>query len=288
MSENRIQGEMTVQQVTSPKLQLNKICLIDADFIKHVAHSRAAKIIEKEWIEDLPTMKKVIRAEAVGMCDDIAFKIRDPLIFCFSAKSSNTFRYKIALEKEYKGNRKNDNLTLEELKIKLALMDEALEAIVNEKVCLIFEDLEADDILSMLQDEHTYIYSRDKDLKQIPGLHYDEQTNEVTMVTPEAAYRFLALQMITGDTTDNITGIKGIGPKNAEKILSQVSDRNVFNAVYREYKKKYGIVKGTDLFCQNWLLIKLRMCHGDYFCKKYESAFSLVENIKKNILNLKP
>lgn len=83
-------------------------------------------------------------------------------------------------------------------------------------------------------------------------------------------------------------GIKGCGPKNAEKILKDVTDKNLINVVFKEYKRVFGIIKGTDLFCQNWMLIKLRMNHGEYFLKKYESAFSLLENIKKNHLTLNP
>ena len=285
--ENRITS-MTVENSLSDKLKMNKVCLVDADYIKHITSSRASKIIEKEFIEDLPTMKQVYRVEALGMCSDLLHKIRDPMIFCFSGKSYNTFRYKISIQKEYKGNRKNDNLTFEERKLKLELMNEAMEAIMAEHVTLIFDDLEADDIVSMLQDDDTYILSKDKDLKQIPGYHYNFETNKTVLITPEEAIRFLATQLLTGDSTDNIMGIKGCGPKTAEKILKDVTDKNLINAVFKEYKRVFGIIKGTDLFCQNWMLIKLRMNHGEYFMKKYESAFSLLENIKKNHLTLNP
>lgn len=271
-----------------PVLKINKVCLVDADYIKHVSFSRAEKIIQQEMIEDLVTMKKVHRTEALGMCEDLILLIRDPMVFCFSGKSYNTFRYKIAIEKEYKGNRKRNDLSIEEAKLKAELMQESMEAIINSHVCLLFDDLEADDLLSMLQDEHTYIYSNDKDLKQIPGLHYNKVTNKVDYVSPDEAYRFLAIQMLTGDSTDNICGLVGVGPKNAEKILEGVSHKNTMNAVYKAYKKKYGIIKGTDLFAHNWMLIKLKMNHGEYFIEKYKSAFSLIENIKKNILSLNP
>ncbi len=277
--ESKLQG---------PVIKMNKVCLVDADFIKHIAFSRGQNVIAKEMIEDLVTIKKVHRAEAIGMCEDLIRHIRDPIVFCFSGKSYNTFRYKLALEKEYKGNRKHADLSIEEIKAKTEIMQEVMESIINNYVCLIFDDLEADDLLSMLQDEDTYIYSKDKDLLQIPGLHYDHQSGKVISVTPDEAYRFLATQLLTGDSTDNICGVAGIGPKNAEKILKDVSPKNLMNAVYRQYKLKYGIIKGTDLFSQNWMLIKLRMNHGEYFMEKYKSAFSLIESIKKNNLSLTP
>lgn len=187
------------QKKQRPSVKIGKVCLLDADFIKHITHSRAMKSIEQEMIEDLATMKKVHRVEALGMCDDIIEQIRDPIIFCFSGKSYNTFRYKIALEKEYKGNRKKTDLSVDEAKLKMELMHEAMEVIMAKHVCLLFDDLEADDILCMLQDDDTYIYSKDKDLKQIPGLHYNIETNCIEELSPDDAYRMLAMQLLTGE-----------------------------------------------------------------------------------------
>lgn len=266
----------------------NKVLLIDADFIKHVTSSRASKIIEEEMIEDIPTMKKVYRVTALGMCEDLNMKFSDPKIFCFSGKSYNTFRCSVSFSKEYKGNRKRNDLSVEEQLLKLELMKEAMDSIIQEYVSLIFDDLEADDILSMLQDDDTYIYSKDKDLKQVPGFHYDESSDSVIKISPGEAYRFLATQMLTGDSSDNIPGLPGVGPKNAEKILTDISDKNAISEVYRQFKKKFGIIQGTDLFVENWMLIKLRMARGEHFITKYKSAFSLLENIKQNFLTLNP
>ena len=269
-------------------VKINKVCLVDADFIKHITDSRAQKIIEAEMIDDVTTMKKVYRVEALGMCEDIEFKIRDPLVFCFSGKSYNTFRYKIAIAKEYKGSRKNTKLSVEEMKLKLMLMNEAMEAIINKYVCLLFDDLEADDLLAMLQDNETYIFSKDKDLLQIAGTHYNIQENSTYEISEDEAVSFLAHQLITGDSTDCITGIKGFGPEKAKKALLGVSEKSMISAVYQLYRKTHGIIKGTDLFCENWMLVKLRIAHGDHFMEKYKQAFELIKSIKKNNLSLNP
>ena len=266
----------------------NKICLLDADRIKHVTYSRAMHSIEKEFIEDVSTMKKVIRAEAMGMVEDFESKIGDPIIYCFSGKSYNTFRYKVGFQKEYKGSRKEQKLSIEEIKLKAELMNEAMTSIINEKVCLIFDDLEADDILSMLQSEHTYIFSNDKDLKQIPGFHFDIEKGCIYEITQDEAVRNLALQLLTGDSTDDIAGINGIGPVKAKKILEEVSPKNMISRVFKIYREKYGIINGTDMFCENWLLVKLRSSREGFFDQKYISAYSLVENIKNKFLNLNP
>lgn len=42
-------------------------------------------------------------------------------------------------------------------------------------------------------------------------------------------------QMLTGDTTDNIPGCKGIGPKKAEKILAGLDAKTYGAAVWSTY-----------------------------------------------------
>ena len=84
-------------------------------------------------------------------------------IFCFSGVSSNTFRVSFSFEKKYKGNRKYIKNYEDEEKDKM----EVIEYIKKRYPTLLFKDLEADDVISMLQDEDTFVYSRDKDLISI-------------------------------------------------------------------------------------------------------------------------
>lgn len=262
-------------------LRTGKICLLDADFIKHIGEDRAKKVITREWIEDPEIIKKCYITHALEMAEEIVFSIRDPVIFLFSGKSSNTFRHHIAIQKKYKGNRS----TKEPFEIEC--MNAMVDEILKQYVGLLFPDLEADDLLCMLQNKHTYIHSKDKDSRTIPGWHYDKQNHNLINISADEALRNLATQLIVGDATDAICGIEGYGPGKAEKILKDVSANNLINCVYREYRKKYGIVKGTDLFTVNWQLIKMRENHGEYFREKYKSAFTLIESIQ-NKLNLIP
>lgn len=266
----------------------NKICLMDADFIPHITDSRAQKVIVQDLIDDVEVMKKCYRTFALEMCEGLTSVIRDPIIFNFSGKSSNTFRYHIAIEKEYKAGRGKKDLTIEDELLRMDLMFEAKKAIFEKYVCLLFDDLEADDLLCMLQDEHTYIYSKDKDLLQVPGYHYNIAENKVYEITQEQSVTFLAKQLLMGDNTDCIPGIKGVGPKTADKLLANVEPKNMINFVFKEYKQRYGIIEGTDRFANTWSLVKMRESYGTYIQKKYESAFSLKESIKKNHLSLNP
>lgn len=107
---------------------------------------------------------------------------------------------------------------------------------------------EADDAVGCEQryDGSTIICGIDKDLLMIAGKHYqwpivraghvvrEEMFHEVS---PEEGMRKFFIQALTGDTTDNIFGIKGIGPKKAENILSECSTEE---ELYEAAKQQYG------------------------------------------------
>jgi len=88
--------------------------------------------------------------------------------------------------------------------------------------------MEADDLLGTHQTDNTVIWSLDKDLRQVPGEHLDEETRKVVTITKNGSlkkevilkpdgkvkktkFHFtgdigLYFQMLTGDTTDWIVG----------------------------------------------------------------------------------
>lgn len=91
--------------------------------------------------------------------------------------------------------------------------------------------LEADDLLGIMATngltENPVICTIDKDLLQIPGWHfnfghhhYDGDDFPHYIGEAEAA-RNLFLQLLTGDSTDAISGIKGMGPVGAKKAMGE-------------------------------------------------------------------
>jgi 5'-3' exonuclease len=103
-------------------------------------------------------------------------------------------------------------------------------------------ELEADDLMAIYSTEATekgvssLVASIDKDLKQIPGYHFDFVKNKLIFVSEEEAHRNLYTQMLTGDATDGIPGIKGVGPKTAEKLLKGVmTPYLMYCVVLKEY-----------------------------------------------------
>jgi DNA polymerase-1 len=92
--------------------------------------------------------------------------------------------------------------------------------------------LEGDDVVGILltspkiiPGDKIMVYE-DKDLLQIPGTHLrlcrmkaGPVRDSLFTVSPAKADHWHLMQTLAGDVTDGYTGIPGIGPKKAEKIL---------------------------------------------------------------------
>lgn len=82
---------------------------------------------------------------------------------------------------------------------------------------------EVDDRVSWMQCQAepntTCIVTIDKDLDNTAGWHWNYGTQQLYYITPEQADLNFARQLLTGDSTDGIPGLKGMGAKTAEKIL---------------------------------------------------------------------
>ena len=72
--------------------------------------------------------------------------------------------------------------------------------------------------------EPCVIVSLDKDLKQVPGLHYNFVKKEFDTVTPQQGLINFYTQFLVGDTSDNIRGCTGIGPVKARKAFEELGD----------------------------------------------------------------
>jgi 5'-3' exonuclease len=82
--------------------------------------------------------------------------------------------------------------------------------------------LEADDVMGILMTDPAYafetvLWSLDKDLKQIPGLHIRE--DEVIEITEAEGDFFHMFQTLAGDITDGYSGCPGVGDTVAERLL---------------------------------------------------------------------
>jgi hypothetical protein len=113
----------------------------------------------------------------------------------------------------YKGNRDTSHKPVHFDKIK--------EHLINVWRATTDPDLEADDMLGMVQDKDTVLCSIDKDLDMIQGWHYNWRKQERYFVGPKAAKDFFYEQLITGDRTDNIPGLYALTGKKATKKIKE-------------------------------------------------------------------
>lgn len=89
--------------------------------------------------------------------------------------------------------------------------------------------LEGDDVLGILLTNPAIIkgekicVSLDKDMKTLPGKHYNMLKDEEFEIRDDVADYWHLKQTLTGDTTDGYKGCPGVGPVAADKILMNLS-----------------------------------------------------------------
>jgi len=138
------------------------------------------------------------------------------------------FRNDLAVTEPYKGNRKD---------AKRPIHYDAIRTHLQRLGAVLVEGQEADDAVAIDATESGgWIVSIDKDLDQVAGWHYNFVKHEEYYITEEEGLRNLYTQVLTGDRTDNIIGLKGIGPKKAAKLLEDCkTEREYYDACLKAY-----------------------------------------------------
>lgn len=168
---------------------------------------------------------------------------------------TETFRYKVATVKPYKGSRK-DSKPWHYKNLRVYLRDVLQAQVVSH--------IEADDQLAIDQNTlplDTIICTRDKDLKQVPGWFYSWELGQQPSFGPVeidkagtleldrenglkltgTGYKWFAAQCLIGDTVDNIPGLPRCGPVKAYEILKDTTEpEEMEDAVLKAYEEVYG------------------------------------------------
>jgi hypothetical protein len=165
----------------------------------------------------------------------------------------NTFRFKVATLKPYKGTRKSNkpwhfnNLTV--------YMRDVLG-------CVLIRGIEADDAMAIdhLGNDETVLCSRDKDLRQIPGRFFSWELgaqpsfgpvmiDDVGTIELKAdrkdikgtGFAFFAAQLLIGDKADNIPGLPKCGPVAAfDELEGCTTKEEYIEKVVELYSIHYG------------------------------------------------
>jgi 5'-3' exonuclease len=185
----------------------------------------------------------------------------DKIIFANEPENTIIFikgdkNFRIDYEPTYKGNRK-DNIEPEVKERIVELYEHA------KNYCAEADNAEADDYVcftanNAIRDGVTFVVSHiDKDLNCIPGKHHNFRTGLFTDIPYATAYRFQMEQLLQGDATDNIKGIKGVGPKTATKLLIEAKDEDLWEEVCRVWELKVGREwKEQFVICANLIYMR--------------------------------
>lgn len=194
--------------------------ILDADLILHRASSAAeAKYRFDEGAECVSTDFPAAQDKARELIQDWSRPLfPDRIVLALSDPSGKYFRKDIY--PPYKAHRSGNAKPL--------LFKNLRSWLEEQYECVWKPGLEADDVCGILSSHETkypgtrIVVSTDKDLLQVPGLLYrpHRPTEGVQKVTEAEGDRWHLMQTLMGDSTDGFSGIPGIGPKKAERILS--------------------------------------------------------------------
>ena len=233
------------------KETIGKQLIVDADMVVF----RAACAAEKEirWDDDtwtLETSMSDAKECIVTQIESIMHDLQSTEIVMVFSPPRN-YRYDIC--PTYKANRKGKRKPLGLSELKNWVCDNY--PTIQEK------NIEADDAIGVLvtgEPEFRVAVSGDKDFGTLPVTWYNPLKKKLTITTDEEADRFHLLQSIMGDTADGYGGVKGFGPKTAEKYLAQHGMS--WDTVIKAYKSKGMTEEDAVLTARLARILR----HGEY------------------------
>lgn len=184
---------------------------------------------KNEIVEPVSHALQAVKTSISGILETL--KLNDYDIYL---TGKGNFREKLATIQPYKGNRDPSHKPVHYEAIR--------EFMVSHYLAIVVDEMEADDAMGIAQAtasiaESTIIVSIDKDMDMIPGWHYNWVKGNKYFVTESMALRNFYMQLLTGDPTDNIRGVQGIGPAKATKLLEgKESEESMYFACVEAYK----------------------------------------------------
>jgi len=216
--------------------------LLDGDIVAY----RAAYSTNNDFPEDaIDKIDEIIEY----LLEDTMFEPDPSLMEVFLTGKGN---FRFDLVDNYKANRSGVERPVHLQAIREHLVDN-WDAVVS-------EGEEADDLIGIRATQlgpEAIVASVDKDMLQIPCIHYNLRKKTWVVVTEWEGLMFFYTQILTGDTADNIIGLYGIGPVKAKKILAGAeTERELFDRCVAQYNGD------VDKVVQNARLLWLRREEG--------------------------
>lgn len=225
--------------------------LIDADILPY----EFGGMVQLEDPEK-PLEWEIVRSMVDDRINQIVESTASESFSLYLTDSASNFRVELATIKPYKGHRKAE---------KPHHWAAIRQHLIDNWNAEVQYGIEADDRLGIEQSSDykhnkqwyvdgahpegvfgTVICSRDKDLHMIPGFHYvwpaGKQEEQFWFQDELSAIRCFYRQLLTGDVTDNILGLYGVGASSRlVKCLEDFDEeRLMFDHVYKCYQDRFG------------------------------------------------
>ena len=228
-----------------------KKLVIDADMV--VFKAAAAAEQEIRWDDNTWTLqtnildaKSIITQQLEAIMSEL---LSTDIVMVFSPK--RTFRHDIW--PEYKANRKGKRKPLG--------LGELREWVTDTYHTIAYNNIEADDAIGLLvtaEPDKRIAVSGDKDFGTLPITWYNNLKKELKTTSVAEADRFHLLQSLMGDTADGFAGLKGCGPKTAEKILDKGGA--TWETVVKAYESKGSTEEDALMTARLARILR----HGEY------------------------
>lgn len=152
----------------------------------------------------------------------------------------------------YKGNRKDAP--------KPRHLEDIRRYLIEELGAVVAEGEEADDLMGIGAVQYGHgIATLDKDLDGVPGWHYNWKKNTTYHVTELEADRFFYMQLLTGDSTDNIPGLfKRTNKKAMAKIKAPLQEMEDVQEMYDYVHQVYVQAAPEPALVDDWLYSQAR------------------------------
>jgi DNA polymerase-1 len=158
--------------------------------------------------------------------------------------------------------------------------------------CLMHPRWEADDIMGFIHsgkpcghEFETVLVTVDKDMDQVPGWHCNPDKELLYEVSPEDAEMYRWMQVLSGDGTDNYSGIPGIGEKKARKLLEDVPNDELEKTVRAIYLDKGQ----TEEYCNAMIVCSTIVQYTEEIeCALLSQALSEESTLVRFLRSLRP
>jgi len=223
----------------------DRLCVIDGDVIAY----RVAFSMQKKSVIAPPSEGRACQKVDRMVWDIVKSTLSTSKVIYLTGKGN--YRNDIATISPYKGNRKES--------AKPEMLGACRERLISNHFAQVTTGMEADDMMGIIQTKYnrefgwsqgkSIIASIDKDLRTIPGLHYNITRGETDTVDPKAALKFFYTQMLTGDNVDSIYSIHGMGAAKAHKVLKDATNPGeMFLAVAKAFHAEVLKEKSKSIF----------------------------------------